>query len=148
MLQVLHIRRSAADELAREILQRIVRVGLVVLGVLIVLAGFAIAPLPGPGGIPVIVIGLMVILRNSFRARRVFVRVQRAHPKVVFPIRRLLRREPEVMPVFWQQLLRMEKLIAPRRMRIARRIRMRLKRRRAARMLKRALAPGGRSEAT
>lgn len=131
MLQVLYSRRSEADELAREIVQRVTRWALLALGVVIVLAGIAIAPLPGPGGVPVIVVGLMIILRNSFRARRVFVRVQRAHPKMVFPIRRLLRREPEVLPVAWQQMLRIEKLILPRRMRVARRMRHRMKRRAA-----------------
>lgn len=132
MLQVLHIRRSEADELAREIVQRVVRWALILLGVVIVLAGIAIAPLPGPGGVPVIVVGLMIIMRNSFRARRVFVRAQRAHPKMLFPIRRLLRREPEVFPVAWQQLLRIEKLIVPRRFRVARRARLRLIRRKKA----------------
>lgn len=129
MLQVLQIRRSEADELARELVQRVVRWALVALGLAIVLAGIAIAPLPGPGGVPVIVVGLMIILRNSFRARRVFVRVQRRHPKMLFPIRRLLRREPEVLPVAWQQVLRIEKLVLPRRFRVARRMRLRLKRR-------------------
>lgn len=129
MLQVLHMRRSEADDLAREVVHRIVRWALLLLGVVIVLAGIAIAPLPGPGGVPVIVVGLMIIMRNSFRARRVFVRVQRAHPKMLFPIRRLLRREPEVVPVAWQQLLRVERLVVPKRLRIARRLRLRLRRR-------------------
>ena len=132
MLQVLHRRPSEADELAREIVQRVVRWALVGLGLVIVLAGIAIAPLPGPGGVPVIVVGLMIILRNSFRARRVFVRVQRRHPKMLFPIRRLLRREPEVLPVAWQQVLRIEKLVVPRRFRFARRLRLKLRRPRAA----------------
>jgi uncharacterized membrane protein len=131
MLQVLHIRRSEADEIARDIVQRVVRWSLLGLGVLIVLAGIAIAPLPGPGGVPVIVVGLMIILRNSFRARRVFVRAQRKHPKMLFPIRRLLRREPEVLPVAWQQVLRIEKLLVPKRFRLARRARLRLRRRAA-----------------
>lgn len=129
MLQAPQTRRSEADELAREIVQRLVRWAWMGLGLLIVLAGIAIAPLPGPGGIPVIVIGLMIILRNSFRARRVFVRVQRRHPKMLFPIRRLLRREPEVLPVFWQQTLRVEKLMIPRRFRILRRMRLKFRRR-------------------
>lgn len=127
--QVLHIRRSEADELAREVVHRIARVALLVLGVAIVLAGIAIAPLPGPGGIPVIVVGLMIILRNSFKARRVFVRVQRRHPKTMSPIRRLLRREPEVVPVLWQQTLRVERLVVPNRFRFAAKLRRRAKRR-------------------
>jgi hypothetical protein len=128
--QVLHIRRSDADDLAREIVHRAVRAGLVLLGIAIVIAGIAIAPLPGPGGLPVIVIGLMIILRNSFGARRVFVRVQRRYPKTMSPIRRLLRREPEIMPVAWQQTLRVERLILPPRFRFLRRARRRMRRRR------------------
>ena len=53
----------------------------------------------------VIVVGLMLVLRNSFKARRTFVRFQHAHPKMVFPIRRLLRRDPEILLVAWQQAL-------------------------------------------
>ena len=121
------VRNYAADEIAREIVGRIMRPLLALLGVLIVIGGIAIAPLPGPGGLPVIVVGLMLILRNSFKARRHFIRFQRAHPKMVFPIRRLLRREPEVLPVAWQQALRVERLLLPRRIRFAVRTRRRLR---------------------
>ena len=119
----------ASDEIARELVARMVRVGLASLGVQIVLLGIAVAPLPGPGGIPVIVVGLMLVLRNSFKARRTFVRFQHAHPKMVFPIRRLLRREPEILLVAWQQVLRIERLIVPRRLRFAVRTRKRFRRR-------------------
>jgi hypothetical protein len=112
-------RRYASDDLAQEILGRITRAALVMLGLAIVAAGVLIAPLPGPGGIPVIVVGLMLILRNSFKARRQFVKFQRAHPKMVYPIRRLLRREPEMILVAWQQTLRIERLVLPSSWRIA-----------------------------
>jgi predicted membrane chloride channel (bestrophin family) len=91
--------------------------------------GVAIAPLPGPLGVPLVVVGLMLVLRNSFKARRQFVRMQHAHPKTVFPIRRLLRRQPEVVQVFWQQCLRIERVILPRRARFAVRLRRWLRRR-------------------
>jgi hypothetical protein len=123
-------RFSPADDLAREIVARILRVVLVVLGLLLILAGALIAPLPGPLGLPLTVVGLMLVLRNSFKARKQFVRFQHAHPKLVFPIRRLLRREPEVILVAWQQALRIERLIIPRRWRVAVRWRKSLKRRR------------------
>ncbi|MBP7649266.1 MAG: hypothetical protein KA085_04945 [Phenylobacterium sp.] len=119
----------ASDEFAREVVGRMVRVGLASLGVLIVLAGIAVAPLPGPGGLPVIVVGLMLVLRNSFKARRTFVRFQHAHPKMVFPIRRLLRRDPEILLVAWQQALRIERLIVPRKLRFAVKTRRRFRRR-------------------
>lgn len=125
-------RRYASDDLTQEILGRITRALLVLLGLAVVAAGILIAPLPGPGGIPVIVVGLMLILRNSFKARRHFVKFQRAHPKMVYPIRRLLRREPEMILVAWQQTLRIERLVLPSRFRFGARIRRRwkLKRRR------------------
>lgn len=129
-LSMPRVPRFASDELAQELLGRIVRGLLVGLGGVIVVAGVAIAPLPGPGGLPVIVVGLMLILRNSFKARRQFVRFQKAHPKMVFPIRRLLRREPEVVLVAWQQALRMERLVVPSKYRFAVRSRRRFKRRR------------------
>jgi len=69
----------------------------------------------------------MLILRNSFKARRHFVKFQRAHPKMVYPIRRLLRREPEMILVAWQQTLRIERLVLPSRFRFAARIRRRWK---------------------
>jgi hypothetical protein len=126
-------RHSQADEVAREVLGRVSRWLLIALGLLIIAAGVLISPLPGPGGIPVIVLGLMLVLRNSFWARKQFIRVQRAHPKIVFPIRRLLRREPEVFPVAWQQLLRMERLVLPARYRICVRWRRGRKRKHVAR---------------
>jgi len=122
-------RRSEADELARELLSKLGRWALLAVGLLVIVLGIAIAPLPGPGGIPVIVVGLMIVLRNSFAMRRRFVRFQRAHPKLIFPIRRLLRREPELLQMAWQQALRMERLVLPSRWRIAVRFRRRMKRR-------------------
>ena len=127
-------RRSEADEFARELLTKLTRWLLLIVGGLVVLAGILIAPLPGPGGIPVIVVGLMIMLRNSFAARRRFVRFQRAHPKLIFPIRRLLRKEPEVLQVAWQQALRMERLVIPRSWRVAIRARRGLKRRHRAKV--------------
>lgn len=93
------------------------------------LAGLILAPLPGHIGLPLLVVGLMIVLRNSFRAKRQFLRMQYAHPKMVFPIRRLMRREPEILQVFWQQYLRMERLVLPKRVRFAVNSRRSLKRR-------------------
>jgi hypothetical protein len=126
-------RQSQADVFARELLLRIGRWLMIGVGLLVVLAGVLISPLPGPGGIPVIVVGLMLVLRNSFWARKQFIRVQKRHPNWVFPIRRLLRREPEVFPVAWQQVLRMERLVLPARYRIAVRWRRSRKRKYAMR---------------
>ena len=108
----------ATDDLAREVAARIQRFGMVLLGFAIIGVGILIAPLPGPGGIPVIVVGLMVVLRNSFKARRQFVRLNRAYPKTLYPIRRLLRRDPEVVSLFYHQTLRVERLLLPKRVRV------------------------------
>jgi hypothetical protein len=75
--------------------------------------------LPGHLGAPVLAVGLVVSLRASFRARRRFVDLQHRHPKILFPVRRLLRREPEVAPVAWQALLRLERTLLPTRWRFA-----------------------------
>jgi hypothetical protein len=123
------VRLSLADDLARDVLGRVLRGVLVLIGLVVVAAGVLIAPLPGPMGLPIVVVGLMIVLRNSFKARKQFVRFQHAHPRLVFPIRRLLRREPEVLPVAWQQVLRMERLVVPSRWRVARRWRKALKQR-------------------
>ena len=118
----------ATDDLAREVAARIKRGGLVLLGFAIIGFGILIAPLPGPGGIPVIVVGLMVVLRNSFKARRQFVKLHRAYPKTLYPIRRLLRRDPEVVALFYHQTLRVERLLLPRRFRVFKSLRRRFRR--------------------
>jgi hypothetical protein len=117
----------ASDEFAREMVARISRWLLLGVGGLIMLVGLVLAPLPGHIGLPLLVVGLMIVLRNSFAAKRQFIRIQRAHPKTVFPIRRLMRREPEIVLVFWQQYLRVERLVLPRRYRFAVRTRRRVK---------------------
>jgi hypothetical protein len=119
----------ASDASARDLAARIGRWLLLAVGGLIMLAGLILAPLPGHIGLPLLVVGLMIVLRNSFAAKRQFVRMQRAHPKMVFPIRRLMRREPEIVLVFWQQYLRVERLVLPRQVRFAVRVRRHLKRR-------------------
>ena len=90
------------------------RIAMTAAGIGVVLLGVVIAPLPGPLGLPVMVLGLMLILKASIWAKRAFIRAQRARPKWVYPFRRLLRRKPEFAPVFWQQLLRIERLVLRR----------------------------------
>ena len=60
-------------------------IGLIVLGVLL-------APLPGPGGLPVAMVGTVVLLRHSPRMRRTWVRTRRRWPRVMAPADALLRR--------------------------------------------------------
>jgi hypothetical protein len=49
--------QRTADDLARELVARFLRVILVTLGVLLVIGGILIAPLPGPMGLPLTVVG-------------------------------------------------------------------------------------------
>ena len=122
----------ASDDLARELAARVARWLLLGLGGVFIALGLAIELLPLPlhmPGMAIIVIGLMMVLRNSFKARRQFVRIQHSHPNMVFPLRRLLRREPEIVQVFWQQSLRVERLVLPSRVRFAVKSRRYFKRR-------------------
>jgi hypothetical protein len=119
----------ASDEFARELASRVARWLLIGLGLALMLVAIPLVALPGHLGLPLMVIGLMIVLRNSFKAKRQFLRMQYAHPKMVFPIRRLMRRDPEIIPVMWQQYLRLERLMLPRRARFAARCRRYLGRR-------------------
>ncbi|MBX3480630.1 MAG: hypothetical protein KF842_09525 [Caulobacter sp.] len=97
------------------------------LGLLIILLGIIIAPLPGPFGVPIMVVGLVLILRTSFAAKRGFLRAVKRYPKLLNPIRRLLRRNPPFAQVFWQQLLRVERLVTSKGHRGVARMRKRAK---------------------
>jgi hypothetical protein len=99
------------------------RIALLGLGWTLLGAGLPFALLPGHLGVPMVAVGLIIVLRTSRQARRQFIGLQRRHPRIVFPIRRLLRREPEVFPVLWQQFLRTERLFLPRSWRRARALR-------------------------
>ena len=52
-----------------------------VIGILLIAAGLAIAPVPGPGGIFLIAPGIALILKSSMWAKRHYVRVKRWQPK-------------------------------------------------------------------
>lgn len=106
--------RPARPRRRAGLIRRLARLALIGLGAVTVVAGVLISPLPGPFGLPVAVVGLMLILRNSYWAKRQFIRLQKIRPNWVFPFRRLMRRRPEVAPVFWQQALRLERLLLRR----------------------------------
>lgn len=105
------------------VFDRALRWGQMAAGVGLFLAGIAIAPLPGPLGVPVSMLGLAMVLKNSYWAKRQFIRAQRKRPKFVYPFRRLLRKNPEFAPVFWQQALRAERLVLSRHHRVLPRLR-------------------------
>ena len=131
MTQALAIGTQAASArpvgrgVLKGLMKRIMRLALMVVGGFLVLLGILIAPLPGPFGLPIAVVGLMMVLRNSFWAKRQFIRMQQARPNWVFPFRRLMRRRPEFAPVFWQQALRIERLLLKRGSRVLGRLRRR-----------------------
>ena len=52
-----------------------------VAGILLIIAGLAISPVPGPGGIFLIAPGVALILKTSMWAKRHSVRVKRWQPK-------------------------------------------------------------------
>src|SRR3546814_4265704 len=57
------------------------RTALFALGLLLMIAGVAIGPLPGPGFLIVFPLGLMLCLQNSAWAKRVYVRFKWRHPR-------------------------------------------------------------------
>lgn len=125
VLTLRHGPRALLRDILAEVAHNIVRWLLLALGSVLVIVGVLMSPLPGPLGLPVTLLGLVLVLRNSFRLRRMFIRVQRRHPRFVFPLRRLLRREPEVMPVAWQQALRVERMLLPKSWRMGKTLRRR-----------------------
>src|SRR5580692_2068936 len=53
------------------------------LGWLLIAGGLVLALLPGHLGVPLLAVGVIVVLRNSYRARRQFIHLQRRHPRFV-----------------------------------------------------------------
>lgn len=85
----------------------------IAIGVVLLAIGFAGMILPGPG-LPFVVVGLIVILKNSRFARKTFVRTQRRHPKVLYPLRRMLGRWQDMVVVMYRQTLKTERLVLRR----------------------------------
>ena len=69
-------------------LVRLRRFALIGTGCTIIALGLLIAPLPGPGGLPVMIVGGVLVLRNSANARRLFVRMKRRSPRMLGPVDR------------------------------------------------------------
>ncbi len=119
---------SAFQARNRDPLRAILRSAMLIAGILVIILGVLIAPLPGPGGVPVIALGLILVLRSSYWAKRQFIRAQHARPRYVYPFRRLMRKNPEIAPVFWQGALRAEKLVLRRKRRPLARLRRKMRR--------------------
>jgi hypothetical protein len=110
---------GGASAFVRRTTREGLRVVFVAIGWALIAGGAVLAVLPMHPGVLLMAVGVILVLRNSYKARRSFIHLQRRHPRVVFPVRRLIRRDPEVWPVLWQQTLRFERLILPTRWRRA-----------------------------
>ena len=55
--------------------------GMFALGILLIAAGILLAPLPGPGGIFLVIPGLALVLKTSMWARRRYVQFKRWQPR-------------------------------------------------------------------
>jgi hypothetical protein len=73
-------------------LARMRQLALIGSGWAIIGLGIVISPLPGPLGLPVAIIGGLILLRNSSDARRMFVRLKRRYPRILSPANALLSR--------------------------------------------------------
>jgi hypothetical protein len=63
------------------------------LGVLLILTAGVVGPIPGPGGIFFFAAGLVLVLRNSARARSHFARAKRRWPRMGDTIDVAMRRQ-------------------------------------------------------
>ena len=74
-------RMMTRDQLRKFMDQPWVEWGLFAVGLLLILAGVLIAPLPGPGGVFLIAPGAALILKTSMWAKRRYVKFKRWQPK-------------------------------------------------------------------
>ena len=68
------------------------RMSQLVAGVALIVVAPITAPLPGPAATFLFVGGLLLVLRNSRRARTWFVRAKRRHPRIGALLDRMMRR--------------------------------------------------------
>lgn len=102
---------------------------LMIAGVLLVALGLAISPLPGPLGLPVMLVGLVLLLRSSTWVKRQFVRLVHKYPKWLGPLRSLMRPHAKILAALWRFMLRAEGLVLKPRNSLLRRMRRVLRRR-------------------
>ena len=67
--------------------------GMFTTGVILIIIGFIVAPLPGPGGIFLLAPGFALVLKASMWAKRHYVRLARWQPKAGYWTDRALRRK-------------------------------------------------------
>lgn len=64
----------------------------------LIVLGLVVGPLPGPGGIPVVALGVLILLQNSRWARRRFIALRQRYPKILGPVENVLRRKRRRQP--------------------------------------------------
>jgi len=104
---------------------------MMITGALLMALGLAISPLPGPLGLPVMLVGLVLLLRSSTWVKRHFVRLVHKYPKWLGPLRSLMRPHAKVLAVLWRFMLRAEGLVVRRHNSLLRRIHRFFRRRHA-----------------
>ncbi|WP_443750553.1 hypothetical protein [Asticcacaulis solisilvae] len=95
---------------------------LMIAGGLLVALGVVISPLPGPLGLPVVIVGLVLLLRSSTWVKRQFVKLYHKHPKWLGPLRSLMRPRAKFLAILWRFMLRAEGLALKPRNSLLRRI--------------------------
>jgi len=101
----------------------LLKVFMMLIGVVLMALGVVVTPLPGPFGVPIIIVGLIILLRSSTWVKRQFVKQVKKHPRSFGKIRALLRPGAKVLALLWLNMLRCERRILSRRQRILYRLR-------------------------
>lgn len=86
-------------------------------GAFLIAVGAVVTPLPGPFGVPIMLVGLVLILRGSVWVKRLFVRLMQKYPRVMRPLRALLRPGARIVSLMWLNSLRIERRFVPQRFR-------------------------------
>ncbi len=101
----------------------LLKVLMMIAGVVTMALGVIITPLPGPFGVPIIIVGLIILLRSSTWVKRQFVKQVKKHPRSFGKIRVMLRPGAKILALMWLNTLRCERRILSRKQRILYRVR-------------------------
>ena len=101
----------------------LVKLLMTVLGVVLMAVGVVVTPLPGPFGVPLFLLGLIILLRSSMWVKRLFMKLVIAHPKLLRPLRAMLRPGAKVIAMMWLHALRLERRLLPKHRRFMYRFR-------------------------
>ncbi len=108
----------------------ILKVLLITIGAVLMALGIVVSWLPGPFGLPIVILGLVLVLRHSTWFKRRFMRQVRRHPRLLGPVRAILRPHAKILALIWLSLLRCEKGLFRDRLRPFYRLRQAIKRKR------------------